>query len=160
MMEVFNRPGSEISCERRDETTVTPQAFALFNSEFSQARALAFAKHLQSKAETFPKQLHLAFARVYGRPPSMEDHELCSKHYARMLERHAAQTPPRHALPKSIRRHMVEEMTGETVYWDEDLSALANYQRDPQAADASPETRALAELCLVFLNSNEFLYVR
>ena len=46
MLEVFNRPGCDISCERRDETTVTPQAFALFNSEFVQHRSLAFAARL------------------------------------------------------------------------------------------------------------------
>ena len=55
---------------------------------------------------------------------------------------------------------MVEELTGEPVYWDEDLSALANYQRDLQPSDVSPEVRALSEVCLVLLNSNEFLYVR
>src|SRR5207302_1443822 len=33
LLEVFNRPGSEISCEGRDETTVTPQVLALHNSE-------------------------------------------------------------------------------------------------------------------------------
>jgi hypothetical protein len=55
---------------------------------------------------------------------------------------------------------MVEELTGETVYWDEDLSPLANYQRDLQPTDTTPATRALAEVCLVLLNSNEFLNVR
>src|SRR5262249_43353221 len=34
IQEVFNRPGSEISCDRRDESTVTPQVFALLNSTF------------------------------------------------------------------------------------------------------------------------------
>jgi hypothetical protein len=34
------------------------------------------------------------------------------------------------------------------------------YQRDPLPADVPPATRALADLCLVILNSNEFLYVR
>src|SRR5262249_34316937 len=43
VQEVFNRPGSETSCDCRDETTVTPQVFALFNSEFAQDRALAAA---------------------------------------------------------------------------------------------------------------------
>eukprot|EP00913_Durusdinium_trenchii_P023433 g22011.t1 len=31
MLEVFNRPNSDVSCERRDSTTITPQVFALFN---------------------------------------------------------------------------------------------------------------------------------
>ena len=59
-----------------------------------------------------------------------------------------------------VRRSMVEEMTGDTESWDEDLSILKNYERDlmPWQVDAS--TRALADLCLVLMNSNEFLYVR
>src|SRR5207344_3054901 len=46
LLEVLNRPGSETSCERRDETTVTPQVFALFNSEFAANRALVLAARL------------------------------------------------------------------------------------------------------------------
>jgi hypothetical protein len=55
---------------------------------------------------------------------------------------------------------MVEELTGEMVHWDEDLSALADYERDLMPWQVTPEIRALADLCLVLLNSNEFLYVR
>jgi hypothetical protein len=38
-LEAFNQPGSDASCERRDQTTVTPQAFTLLNSESSLSRA-------------------------------------------------------------------------------------------------------------------------
>jgi hypothetical protein len=55
---------------------------------------------------------------------------------------------------------MVEELTGEMVYWDEDLSVLKSYERDLMPWDVEPEVRALADVCLVLLNSNEFLYVR
>jgi hypothetical protein len=55
---------------------------------------------------------------------------------------------------------MVEELTGEMVHWDEDLSVLADYQRDLMPWQVTPEVRALADVCLVLLNSNEFLYVR
>jgi hypothetical protein len=55
---------------------------------------------------------------------------------------------------------MVEELTGEMVHWDEVLSSLADYQRDLMPWQVAPEVRDLADLCLVLLNSNEFLYVR
>ena len=55
---------------------------------------------------------------------------------------------------------MVEEMTGEDMHWEEELDAMRDYQRDLMPWDADADTRALAELCLVLLNSNEFLYVR
>ena len=33
-------------------------------------------------------------------------------------------------LPKNIQRSMVEELTGEMVHWEEDLSVLEGYERD------------------------------
>ena len=38
-------------------------------------------------------------------------------------------------------------------------SAVPRFQPDLKPWDVKPETRALAELCLVLLNSSEFLYV-
>jgi hypothetical protein len=55
---------------------------------------------------------------------------------------------------------MVEEMTGEEFTWEEELEGMKAYQRDLQPWDVGPSTRALADLCLVLFNSNEFLYVR
>ena len=52
LLEVLNRPGSEVSCERRDETTVTPQVFAMFNSEFAANRALAMAAGLTKEHDS------------------------------------------------------------------------------------------------------------
>jgi hypothetical protein len=37
---------------------------------------------------------------------------------------------------------------------------LKGYERDLMPWQVEPQTRALADLCLVLLNSNEFLYVR
>ncbi len=54
---------------------------------------------------------------------------------------------------------MIEEFTGEMVHWEEELP-LEDYQRDAMPWDVGPEVRALAEVCLVLFNSNEFLYVR
>ena len=59
-----------------------------------------------------------------------------------------------------VRRSMVEEMTGETESWDEDLSILKNYERDLMPWQVDAATRAFGDLCLVLMNSNEFLYVR
>ena len=53
---------------------------------------------------------------------------------------------------------MVEELTGEPFQFEEDWD-FSNYEHNLQPTDVSPETRALADLCLVILNSNEFVYV-
>lgn len=37
---------------------------------------------------------------------------------------------------------------------------MASYRRELQPWDVGPATRALADLCLVLMNSNEFLYLR
>jgi hypothetical protein len=55
---------------------------------------------------------------------------------------------------------MVEEMTGEEYAWDEELDGMADYVRDLKPWQVGPDVRALADLCLVLINSNEFLYVR
>jgi hypothetical protein len=160
MLEVFNRPGSEVSCERRDETTVTQQASALLNSEFAQHRALAMAASLRNSADPLDDQIALAFRRTYGRAPTADELRKSAAHVNAMLEHHRKHHPEPAPLPQKIARHMVEEMTGEDVRWDEELNGMKDYQRGLMPWDADAETRALAELSLVLLNSNEFLYVR
>jgi mono/diheme cytochrome c family protein len=156
MLDVFNRPGSETSCERRDETTVAPQVFALFNGEFAHDRTLALAvaveKHVDPIAELY--------RRCYGRDPTADEIALCREHLARMTAYHREHPPTPTELPTRVRRRMVEEMTGEEFEWDEELDGLVNYQRDLKPWQVGPETRALADLCLVVMNSNEFLYIR
>jgi hypothetical protein len=53
---------------------------------------------------------------------------------------------------------MVEELSGEPFAFQEDWD-MSNYEYNLRPNEVSPETRALADLCLVILNSNEFVYV-
>ena len=69
MLEVLNRPGSETSCERRDETTVTPQVFALFNSEFAANRALAMADRLMKNHAADTDRIAAAFQAITAASP-------------------------------------------------------------------------------------------
>ena len=157
MLEVFNRPGTEMSCERRDETTVTPQAFALFNGQFAHDRALALAARAV-KAGGDP--LDFVFRAAYGRAPAADERDRCRRHLTTMTGHHQAHPPVRVEVPTTVRREMIEEFTGEVVRWDEELDLLRNYVRDLKAWDVDPATRALADVCLVLFNSNEFLYLR
>jgi len=56
---------------------------------------------------------------------------------------------------------MVEEMTGLNFYWVEDLDIYAHnkYAPDAKPWQVDAATRALADLCLVLFNTNEFIYV-
>uniref|UniRef100_A0A7C2JZZ9 DUF1553 domain-containing protein n=1 Tax=Schlesneria paludicola TaxID=360056 RepID=A0A7C2JZZ9_9PLAN len=159
-LEVFNRPGSETSCERRDETTVTPQVFAQFNSEFAHGRAIAWADRLHRTDGSPETRIRQAWREALGRDIDADELTACLAHFESMLAHHRRHTPPRRTLPQRVQRGMVEELTGEMVHWEEDLSALEPFVPDIQPADVSAETRALAEICLVLLNSNEFLSVR
>jgi hypothetical protein len=160
MLEVLNRPGSETSCDRRDETTVTPQVFATLNSEFAANRALAMASRLSKEHDSDAGRIAAAFRLVYGREPTNVESDRCLAHLVRMTEHHRQHPPEPTELPSNVKRGMVEELTGEMVHWDEDLSVLKDYQRDLMPWQADAQTRALADVCLVLMNSNEFLYVR
>jgi mono/diheme cytochrome c family protein len=160
MLEVLNRPGSETSCERRDATTVTPQVFALFNSESAANRSIAMAAQLMKEHATDGDRIDAAFRAIYARPPTPAQRDQCVSHLSRMLQHHRAHPPRPSELSMKVQRGMVEELTGEMVHWDEDLSVLKGYERDLMPWQVEPETRALADVCLVLMNSNEFLYVR
>jgi mono/diheme cytochrome c family protein len=159
-LEVFNRPGSETSCERRDETTVTPQVFAQFNSEFAHGRAIAWADRLCQTDGTTESRLRQAWLEAFGREIAPQELAAGLAHYEALLAHHREHVPSRRTLPTRVQRGMVEELTGEMVHWDEDLWELEQFVPDRQPADVPPETRALAEVCLVLLNANEFLSVR
>jgi hypothetical protein len=60
---------------------------------------------------------------------------------------------------REVIREAVEENTGERFAFSEPLEAAADFVPDAHPADASPEVRGLMEVCLVLLNTNEFLYV-
>ncbi len=160
LLEVFNRPGSETSCDCRDNTTVTPQVFALFNGEFAHDRALALAAALEKSGDGQEPRIVRAFQLFYGREPSAAEIDTCQDHLAKMTKHHREHPAKAEPLPRHVHRRMIEELTGEEFGWDEELDGLTKYQRDLKPWDVGPTTRALADLCLVLVNSNEFLYVR
>ena len=160
LLEVFNRPGADLSCDRRDSTTVTPQVFALFNGQQPNDRALALALRVERDAHTVPTRIALAYERVYARAPTAAELTRAVAYLEKMFALHRTTPVERVPLPKSVRRSMVGEMTGATTEWDEPLDIFSGpFIPDPKPWDVSPETRALSALCLVLFNSNEFLYV-
>src|SRR5207249_1956798 len=106
-------------CERRDQTTVTPQAFALFNGSFVHDRALALAAALEKKHDRLPARIDDLFRRCYGRLPNEEERSGCLEHVAKMTTYHETHKAAPVTLPTSVKRVMVEEMTGEEFEWEE-----------------------------------------
>jgi hypothetical protein len=53
---------------------------------------------------------------------------------------------------------ITSELTGEQHRFVQQPDVV-EYEEDLHPSEVSPETRALADLCLVLLNSNEFVYI-
>ncbi len=158
-MEVFNQPGPDKSCELRETSTVTPQVFSLINGENIHDRALALA-HRVSLEETGDREiLHRLFQLVYQRPPSPEDVADCLEHWHAMTSRHEQTAPQPRPFPRVVVRQAKEEVTGESFEFVEELEIADDYVPDLQAHQVDARTRALADICLILLNSNEFAYV-
>ncbi len=158
-MEVFNQPSPDESCEARQSSTVTPQVFSLFNGEDTLYRSVAAAQDLLAKNKSRKQVVEDLFMRAYGRKPDREDVKLCLEHWKTMEARHATMEFPPRKIDRKVERTAVEEMSGEEFSFTEVLFGLDDYVYDPGMADVDIETRALAELCLVVFNSNEFVYV-
>ena len=103
------------------------------------------------------KQIEQAFLLAYGRKPTSQETKLCAKHLKEMLAHQRATKPVDFEFPQKIARTFVEEMTGEPFEFTEEWTQ--NYQPNLRPSEVSAETRALADLCLVLLNSNEFVYL-
>ncbi|MBW3595749.1 MAG: PSD1 and planctomycete cytochrome C domain-containing protein [Planctomycetes bacterium] len=158
-MEVFNQPSPDESCELRDSSTVTPQTFALFNSEETYDRSLAMASRLLKETETDEAAVCRAFALTFGRPSSDEERDSCLEHWRAMTARHEQLEFEPQSPPMEVVRHAVEEMNGEPFTFVEKLEVYQDYVPDLKPWNADPRTRGLAEVCLVLFNANEFIYV-
>lgn len=159
-LRVFNQPGPDTSCERRDSSTVTPQVFTLFNSVNSRDRSIALAARIADTAGDANARARSAFHRILGRAPSDAELAQAVAHVQRMTTHHKAHPPVKVQPPHYVIREMVEEQTGLNFYWVEDLDVYRDtYKPDTKPWDVDARTRALADLCLVLFNSNEFIYV-
>ena len=61
--------------------------------------------------------------------------------------------------PTEVVRRASEENTGEPFTFTERLFVYDDYVHDLQPHEVDAKTRALADVCLAMLNSNEFAFV-
>lgn len=156
-MEVFNEPGPDFSCEAREVSTVTPQVFSLFNGQASYDRALALANRVLK--EKSADVIERVFQLTYGRTPTADEKAACEAHWQQMQKKQATVVIATPKPPLSVKRDAVEENTGEKFSFHEKLPGYTEFIPDLQPADVDARTRALADVCLVLLNSNEFSYL-
>jgi hypothetical protein len=156
---VFNQPSPELSCEIRDVSTVTSQVFALFNSQSSRSRALALAVSASQESTSREETFERIYQRCLGRAPSAVERTSCLEHWDKMTQRHAGLKLVKPPVRQEIVRELVEENTGEKYQLTEKLFLAKDFVADLHPAEVPADIRGLMEVCLVILNTNEFLYL-
>lgn len=160
-LDVFNAPGSDLSCERREASTVTPQAFAMFNNEQIYTRGLFLAHNLLKivPSQSSREVIAVLFQQVLGRLPTSSETTACIAHWEKMTQRHESLEIPCRSCPNEVLREAMEENTGEKFTFVEPLEVYRDFVPDLEPCAVDARTRGLAEVCLVLFNSHEFAYV-
>ncbi len=159
MMEVLDKANPNESCELRDSASTTPQVFALLNSDSVTHRSIAMALRLEREANTTAERIDRAYRLLVGATPSPSLRETLVRHLEEMIPYHRDHPPEKIGYPTRITRSVVEELSGDPFEYEERLNAYEKYTPDQLPSDVSPETRALADVCLLLFNSNQFMYV-
>ncbi len=73
LLEAFDKPDTNLSCSRRNQSTIAPQALHLLNSEFVRAAARTFAHRVLTESVTSRARIDLAYRLALGRPASPEE---------------------------------------------------------------------------------------
>ena len=76
-----------------------------------------------------------------------------------MQNYHELNQPIKKDYPVTIVRSLVEEFSGKPFEYEEILPNYEDYTADKKASDVSSKTRALADMCLLLFNANEFMYI-
>jgi len=158
-LELFNQPNPNDSCEERDVAAVTPQVFTLLNSDMITDRSIALAKRIEQDTKEPDEQVVAAFLSTFGRKTSDKERRQMVDYLTEMVEYHQDKVIKPTEYPTKITRSLVEEFSGKPFEYEEILPVFENYVADTKADEVSSTTRALADLCLLLFNSNEFIYV-
>lgn len=156
MLEVFNAPSLDLSCERRDAATLPTQAFTLFNGQFVHDMALALAAKLDKQAPL--QQIRSAYQRVLGRLPDALEEKASLATLTKLAKLHTAAPAPPRPEPKPVVHTITSELTGEQHRFVHQEDP-ATYEHNLHPSETTPSIRALAGIILALLNSNEFAYV-
>lgn len=159
-LEIMNLPNPNESCEIRDAASVTPQAFTLLNSDVMTDRSIAFALRVMSERQDSPEHwVRRAVEIAYGRSPTRDELTSLHTYLTDMRAYHRTHQPDPVEYPTEVTRSLVEEFTGEPFEFIEKLNVFEDYVPDAKPWTVDADTRALADVCLLLMNSNEFMYV-
>lgn len=159
-LEIMNLPNPNESCELRNATSVSPQAFTLLNSDTMTDRSIAFALRVKREQQKdMTEWIHRAVQLAFNRVPTPQEQKSLEQYLKQMQAYHSEHAPEKIEYPTQVVRSLVEEFTGEIFEFIEKLNVYENYIPDAKPWSVDADTRALADVCLLLLNSNEFLFV-
>jgi hypothetical protein len=140
-MEVFDVADANLPCERRRPSITAPQVLLLLNGDLAHNAARALADRLRSECGTDQAaQVERLYERVLNRLPDEIERPLCLQFL----------TNPAPSLAAEV---SAETPVATTAGGNENENA------SPKSVPASEPLDALGRLCLVLLNSSEFLYL-
>jgi hypothetical protein len=131
-LHTFDSPAMEVNCERRQTSTVAPQALMLMNSDFMLQQAARFAKRLLRDAPDSPEsRVNRAWMLAFSRAPAEAESAIALQFLTDQAEMVRLNPPP------------AEEK---------------NEAKDPRPAPSFADL-PLTSLCQALLSANELLYV-
>ena len=158
-LELFNQPNPNESCELRDDASVTPQALTLLNSDFMTARAVAMSNTICCETRNMEEAIGSAFRRILGREATAAEVEQLKIFMQDTRESDKKGDGVKSPYPTEITRSLVEEFSGLRFEYREILPKFENYKADLGMHEVSRDCRSLADVCLLLMNTNEFLFV-
>jgi hypothetical protein len=79
-LETFDLPENSVSCARRNESIVAPQALSLLNSSLTVEASHALSNRVQREAgDDVMKQVNRAFALALQRAPGPDEQRACAE---------------------------------------------------------------------------------
>jgi len=168
-LKIMNLPNPNESCDMRDSASVAPQAFTLLNSDMITDRAIAFALRVkeeqkQNRGNLFPDDSDVYLIRravqlAYHRIADPGELKSLLGYLKEMQSYHQKHTPEVIEYPTRVTRSLVEEATGEPFGFVEKLNVYEDYVPSAKPWTVDADIRALADVCLLLFNANEFNYV-
>jgi hypothetical protein len=156
LMTVFDFADTTLPCAQRNVSTVAPQALALLNNEFVHAQSDALARRAVREAGSDQgAQIDRAWWLALSREPTRQERAAALAHLAAQRARFAVELTTKGT---SVPAEGAQPAMPPAAYAGNPAAGAADGPAKSSVV-TDPDHLALASLCHVLLNLNEFIYV-
>jgi hypothetical protein len=120
--------------------------------------ALQMALRLEKEASDLGARIDRAYRLAYGRAAEAAERTAALKHVEKMTAYHRRVPASPREPAKPVVHTITSELTGENFRFVQQPDPVV-YEHNAHPSEVTPEVRALADLALVLMNSNEFVYI-